>query len=78
MNPLYEQMFNRQYVNENYLLTLQCQQYHNEQCMEIAKAVKAIHDYCEAARKISPEYQGEAFRQCAMAALEEMSKHSNI
>lgn len=78
MNPLYEQMFNSQHVNEDYLQTLQRQKYHNEQCAEISKAVKAIHDYCDAARKISPEYQNEAFIQCAMAALEEMGKNNVI
>lgn len=73
MNPLYEQMFNRQYVNEEYLQTMQ-QQYHYEQQKEIEKAVKAIHDYCDATRKIAPEYRNEAFRQCAMVVLMEMNK----
>lgn len=73
MNPLYDQFFNPQYVNANYLQTLQ-QQYHNEQIIEIEKAVKAVHDYCEAVRRIAPEYQQEAFVRCAMAAVDEMRK----
>lgn len=78
MNPLYEQMFNPQYVNTDYLRQQQIKQYDFEQRQEIAKAVKAIHDYCEAASKISPQYQQEAFFACATAVLEETSKRGNI
>ena len=74
MNPLYDQIFNQQYVNPNYLLQLQQQQYRAEQELEIGKAVKALHDYCEAARKIAPEYQQQAFWACATAILEEMNR----
>ncbi len=52
MNPLYDQIFNQQYVNPTYLQNLQLQ-HHAEQQAEIAKAVKALHDYCEAARKMA-------------------------
>ena len=74
MNPLYDQIFNQQYVNEAYLQQLQIQRYHAEQQQEIAKAVKALHDYCDAARRIAPEYQQQAFCACASAILDEMSK----
>lgn len=74
MNPLYDQIFNQQYVNETYLQQLQMQQYHNQQQIEIANAVKALHDYFNAARKIAPEYQQQAFWACATAILEEMNK----
>ena len=73
MKPLYEQMFNEQYVNAAYLQSLQ-QQYHLEQRAEITKAVKAIRDYCEAVCKIAPEYQQAAFMECAAAVLEEMGR----
>lgn len=66
MNPLYNQIFNQQYVNPDYLQQLQ-QQHHNQQQQEIAKAVKALHDYCDAARKITPEYRQQAFCVCAAA-----------
>ena len=33
------------------------QQYHVEQQKNIVEMRKAIRDYCEAARKVSPEYQ---------------------
>lgn len=74
MNPLYDKMFNSQYVNENYIYSLQRSQYDNDQRVLIMKAVKAIHDYGDAARNIAPEYQEEAFRQCCLAVLEEMGK----
>lgn len=78
MNPLYGQMFNPQYVNPEYLRQQQIQQLHDyEQRQEIMKAVNAIHDYCEAVSKISPQYQQVAFFACATAVLEEMGKRGN-
>ena len=73
MNPLYDQIFNQQYVNQNYLQNFQLQ-HHAEQQYEITKAVKVLHDYCDAAKKITPEYQQQAFLACATAILEEMNK----
>ena len=73
MNPLYDQIFNQQYVNQNYIRQLQVQQYHAEQQQEIAKAVHALHDYCKAAKKIAPEYREQAFYACALTILEEMN-----
>ena len=74
MNPLYDQMFNPQYVNHDYLYQFKQQEQHAlEQRQEIANAVKALHDYCAAARKITPEYRQEAFYACAAAVLEEMN-----
>lgn len=74
MNPLYDQLFNPQFVNNAFLQTIQ-QQHQNEQNMEIEKAVKAIHEYFDATRKIAPEYQQEAFRRCIKGVLEEMGKN---
>lgn len=71
MNPLYDQIFNQRYVNESYLQNLQLQ-HHVEQQGEILKAVKALHDYFDAARKIEPAYQQQAFWACATAIVEEM------
>lgn len=73
MNPLYDQIFNQQYVNPNYLQNLQLQ-HHAEQQAEITKVVKALHDYFDAARKIEPAYQQQAFWACATAIVEEMNK----
>ena len=74
MNPLYDQIFNQKFVNPSYLQQLQLQQYHAEQQQEIAKAVKALHDYCDAARKIAPEYRELAMRECVAAILMEMGR----
>ena len=71
MNQWYGQMFNPQYVNQNYQQQLQMQ-HDYEQRQEIAKAVKAIHDYFDAARKIEPEYQEMAFAACIATVLDEM------
>lgn len=57
MNPLYNQLFNPQYANQDYLQHLHWQQHDTEQRQEIMNAVKAIHDYFDSARKIAPEYQ---------------------
>ena len=73
MNPLYDQMFNQQYVNPEYLRQVQVQQYHAEQQKEIANAVKALQDYFDAAKKIAPEYRQAAFCACAAVILEEMN-----
>lgn len=73
MNPLYDQIFNQQYVNSDYLQKMQM--HHAEQQAEITKAVKALHDYFDAARKIAPEYQQQAFYACAAAILGEMNKN---
>ena len=76
MNPLYDQFFNPQYANAEYLRHLQWQQHDAEQRREIANIVKAVHDYFDAARKITPEYQQMAFNACIAAAVEEMSKRN--
>lgn len=73
MNQWYGHMFNPQYVNQNYLQQLQMQ-HDYEQRQEIAKAVKAIHDYFDAARKIDPKYQEMAFAACIEAVLAEMQQ----
>lgn len=72
-NPLYDQMFNPQYVNYHYLQQMQMQHDHAQR-QEIAKAVKAIHDYFDAARKIEPQYQEMAFAACIAAALDELQQ----
>lgn len=74
MNPLFDQVFNQQNINQNYTQQIQANQHHTEQCQEIAKAVKAIHDYCSAARKISPEYQQAATWEILNAIAVEMSQ----
>jgi len=55
MNPLYDQTLNQQYINPEYLNSFKCS-ITNEQQTEILKAIKALHDYYDAARKIEPAY----------------------
>lgn len=55
--------------NENNL-----QQYHVEQQKNIIDMRKAIRDYCEAARKVSPEYQQIAIDQCLQEIVIQASK----
>lgn len=76
MNFLYDQnqMFNQQFVNPAYIQDLQARLHHQEQTQEIAKAVKAIKDYCEAIKKITPDYREQAFCACATVVLEELGQ----
>ena len=74
MNPLYDQIFNQQYVNNVYVQQLEIRKFHSEQEQEIEKAVNALRDYCVAARKIAPEYREMAVRKCIEVILTEMSK----
>lgn len=82
---IYEQypykIYNPNYVNPDYLRQLEvqrqqmeAQQKHCKQQKKIADMVKAISDYCTAAREIEPEYQGEAMVAC----LNEISRQADI
>lgn len=65
MNTFYNQMFNPQYVNQEYYnQILQNRQYEYVQNYEIGKAVKAIHDLCEAMKNIDESHQQAAFDAC--------------
>ena len=62
-------IYNPAYVNstDSQPLETQCQQAerrHWEQQKKIGDMVKAISDYCSAAREIEPEYQQEAMNAC--------------
>ena len=54
--------------NQDYLQAYQAQQREAqrqwEQNKNIADMVKAISDYCEAARKVHPDFQEMAFNAC--------------
>lgn len=74
MNPLYDQLFNQQYVSQAYADQLKVNQHAIEQQKEISNAVKAIKDYMRAVKKIEPMYQQDAFNACVLAILEELNK----
>ena len=56
-------IFNQHYTNPNYLQQIQINKFLDQQ-EKIGDMVKAISDYCEAARGIEVEYQQEAFNAC--------------
>lgn len=69
------QMFNPQYVNKQYYNSVreEIAKYKYEQNKEVANAVKAIHDLCEAVKKLDSQHQQTAF----YAYLAEMAKEMN-
>ena len=81
MNMFGNQMFNPAYVNPNNYAQNQSEiaryqenlRYHQDQNSEVAKAVKAMHDLCDAMNKLDAQHQQEAFFLC----LNEMARASN-
>lgn len=65
-------IFNPNYMNPDYLQQLQMKR-HYEQQKKIGDMVKAISDYCKAARDIEPEYQQEALAACLAEAMRQAS-----
>ncbi len=52
------------------------QQIHDaEQQKHIAEMVKAISDYCEASRKITPDYQQSAISACFAEIITQMNRN---
>lgn len=60
----YQDLFNRQYINQQNYEELKKQQFHMEQQKEIFNAVKALNDFMDACNKIAPQYQEQAFNAC--------------
>ena len=61
-----QQMFNPNTVNPQYYQSIrnQIMTYEASQNLEVTKAVKAIHDLCEAVKKMDEPHQREAFGLC--------------
>ena len=61
-----QQMFNPNTVNPQYYHSdrNQIQAYEATQDLEVAKAVKAVHDLCEAVKKMDESHQEKAFLLC--------------
>lgn len=53
-------IFNPYYFNQDYIRKQQELQFHNGQQAEIVKMVKAIDDFCDAYRKVAPQYIEQA------------------
>lgn len=60
----YQNLFNRQYINQQYYEELQRQQFYTEQQQEFAKMLKSLNDFIDSAGKIAPQYQQQAFDAC--------------
>mgnify|MGYP004493541423 FL=1 len=55
------------YVNQSFYQSIPSQtmwRYQQDQNAEVQKAVKAIHDLCEAVNKLDAEHQQQAFCVC--------------
>ena len=64
-------IFNPMYLKNNYVQQLE--NWRNvEQQKNICDMVKAISDYCEAARKVAPDYQRMATDACMMEIVRQM------
>ena len=61
-----QQMFNPTTVNPQYYQSVRNQilAYEANQDLEVAKAVKAVRDLCEAVKKMDEAHQKEAFFLC--------------
>lgn len=59
-------IFNQQYVSPTNYAQLQAEiaRYQNAQSNEVIKAVKAIHDLCEAVKNMDEEHQQQAADLC--------------
>lgn len=62
----YNNMFNQQYVSPNNYVQLQAEiaRYQNAQSNEVSKAVKAMHDLCEAIKNMDADHQQQAAALC--------------
>ena len=68
-----QNLFNQNYINEtqyNELLKQKAYldkiQFEKEQQKEIGNMLKALNDYFDAAQKIAPQYQQDAFNLCVL------------
>lgn len=68
-----QDLFNQNYINEaqyNDLLKqkayLDKMQFEMDQQKEIGNMLKALNDYFDAAQKIAPQYQQDAFNLCVL------------
>ena len=70
-----EQMFNPNTVNQQYYdsVKAQIEQYNRNQDIEILKAVNAVHDLCEAVKKMDTAHQQTAFLACLQQMAIEMN-----
>lgn len=64
INMDYQNLFNSQYINEEYFQRLQQQNFENYQRNEFSKMLKGLDDFIKASKNIAPQYQQQAFNAC--------------
>ena len=71
----YNHIFNPQYVSRYNYLQMQNEiaRYKANQSIEVAKAVKAMHDLCEAIKKMDMEHQQQAAGLCLAEIVNEFN-----
>ncbi len=71
----YNQMFNPQYVNQDYYRQIanQVAQYNYQQNVEVLKVVNAFHDFLESTKKLDNQHQKMAFDLCVLELAKEMN-----
>lgn len=73
----YQNLFNNQYINQQYYQKLQEQQFQIEQQKEMYNMIKALNDFVDAANKIAPQYQQRAFEACVSTICEKLYGNNN-
>lgn len=61
----YQNLFNQEFINQQYYMQMQ-QQFTYNQNQEIAKMIKALNDFMDAANQIAPQYQQQAMCECIL------------
>lgn len=71
----YNHIFNPQYVSRSNYLQLQNEiaRYQANQNFEVVKAVKAMHDLCEAIKNMDTEHQEQAAGLCLAEIVREFN-----
>ncbi|MCM1296490.1 MAG: hypothetical protein NC311_13210 [Muribaculaceae bacterium] len=72
-NQFYNNIFNQQYVSQSSYIQRQNEiaRYQANQNNEVTKAVKAMHDLCEATKNMDAEHQQQAMLLCLAEAARE-------
>ena len=70
--------FNLQRIDTNYIQTFnrQMEEYIHKQNEEVANAVKAFHDFCNAMEKLDPPHQNYVRDVCLTELISEMLSQS--
>jgi hypothetical protein len=73
----YQDLFNEQYVNQQYYQKIQEQRFYVEQQQEFTKMLNSLNDFMDSAYKIAPQYQQQAFNACICAICAKLYGNNN-